>query len=91
MISKQEFSSAARCFLDELSTICLRTGARELSETPSVLEEIAEMQKLMMLPDSSDSSVLSLSFGVVDEFATRRWEDVVSQAYDSYSRLERTR
>jgi hypothetical protein len=85
MISKKEFSEVARAFMDELSILCLRSNPDTLADLPGFGDELAEVKALVSRPDASATAVLSSSFGLVDEFATQSWEEVVSQAYESYA------
>lgn len=85
MISKKDFSLAARAFMDELSVLCLQSSPQALAKLPGFGDELAEMRALASRTDASATAVLSSSFGLVDEFATRSWEQVVSQAYESYA------
>jgi len=85
MISKKDFSEAARAFMDELSVLCLRSNPQALAQLPGFSAELSEVKAVVSRPDASATSVLSSSFGLVDEFATRNWEEVVRQAYDSYA------
>jgi hypothetical protein len=90
MISKQDFATAVRSVLDELSMLCLRTTPDELDRLPGFAAELKEARTVACRPDASSTQVLSASCGLVDEFVTRSWDRVIAEAYDSYIAAART-
>ena len=91
MMSKSEFATVARTFMDELTMLCLRATREELAALPGFTAELFETHATVSRVDVSGPALLSASCGIVDEFVTGSWDNVISQAYDSYAAEQRGR
>lgn len=91
MISQNDFALAARAFLDELTVLCHRSTPTDLANIRDFSSELSEMRAVASRVDVSGPELLSVSCGLVDEFATAVWERVISQAFDSYATEQRAR
>jgi hypothetical protein len=84
MMSRDEFALAGRTLLDELSALCVRASSQDLASIPDFAIELAEVRSIFANNGSSSSQLLAASFGLVDEFASGRWDDVMAEAYGSF-------
>ncbi|MCU0647330.1 MAG: hypothetical protein MUF00_05015 [Gemmatimonadaceae bacterium] len=81
----------ARIFLDELGFVCQGANAHTLAEINTFQDELVEARSRSVVGDASAPDVLSTSFGLVDEFATHVWDELVGEAYQSFRSLQSSR
>jgi len=85
MHSKACFEEAVRVFLEEMSSICLLETPESLRHLLGFKEEVDERRKLFGDPNSTDVSILSSSFGLVDEYVSRKWSEIIEDIYAEYT------
>lgn len=84
MLSRQEFDRAIEAFMGELSAILVARRDQELPANPSLRDEINEARTLMVDPTTTDAQLVSLSFGLVDEFVAAQRDRILEEAYAFY-------
>ena len=84
MIRQEEFEAAIESFLMEMSAICAAKSERELRAIPGFYAELQESAALMRDPATDTTSLLSLSFGVIDEFVEKNRAEVMRECYEFY-------
>jgi hypothetical protein len=83
-MSREEFTQAIAAFMEELSAICAAQTSEGLRVLKEFTKEALETRSLLSDPKVTDERLLSLSFGLVDEYFGARREAILNEAYEYY-------
>jgi len=89
MLSKDEFGTAARVFLDQLSVLCLQQNPESLTRLPGFTEVVQEALQEIGEGGAAPSDVLPAACGIVHEFVMRNWDEVLRSTYAHYEFVNR--
>jgi hypothetical protein len=85
IIDRDDFARAIDAFMEELSAICASQTPEGLRLLRGFSEEAQETRTLLADPALTDERLLSLAFGLVDEYYGARREAVLEEAYRYYA------
>jgi hypothetical protein len=84
LISKDQFARAVGAFFMEASGMLMVDPPKILAANESLRNELLESLDLIRDPSTTPESVVSLAFGIVDEYVHADFENLVSEAYALY-------
>lgn len=85
MQNREEFTRAIDAFMEEMSAICTAQTPEGLRLLREFSKEVQETRALLSDPALTDERLLSLAFGLVDEYYGARREAVLHEAYQYYA------
>lgn len=88
MLSRSDFETAVRFYMREMGDVCLLETPEGLRHLLGFSGRVEEFRSTIAGPYSTDVTVLSGAFGLVDEFVEHKWSEVIGRIYDTYTAEE---
>jgi len=85
MMNREEFARVIDAFMEELGAICTAQTPEGLRLLKEFSKEAQETKILFSDPSLADDRLLSLAFGLVDEYYGARRNAVLHEAYQYYA------